>query len=216
MTAAIQPDPDGDLIGARRRLGDAVSRLIDPQPQLHQEQTVWLDSLYQQLWDALPGEQREGSRGAQSEAPLWIDAVDLKAEIDTAVSVWLSKPVIDLRDGDPPPLTVLRLQQLEDKGWRPQDVKAIEQIVGILEQWARNIKTLLNPLPKWTLPNPCPACGKAVVYRRDGGGDLVKTPALSVSATEGCRCLACRTYWAPDRFVFLARVLGSLPEGVLE
>jgi hypothetical protein len=54
------------------------------------------------------------------------------------------------------------------------------------------------------------------VYHRDSAGELVRQPALQIGVW-GCECMACRAFWAPDRFVFLARVLGyELPEGVLE
>jgi len=33
---------------------------------------------------------------------------------------------------------------------------------------------------------------------------------------EGCQCQSCRTTWSPERFVWLSRVLGSLPDNVLE
>jgi hypothetical protein len=204
---------DGSLPEARKRLEDAVSGLVDPQLQVVDGRTHWIDSAYTQLLEAIPGEQGSGHGVARSLPPMWIDAADLKHEIETATAAWLPKPVIDLLDGDATPIAALRLHQLEGKGWRPQDCKAMDQISGIVESWTASIKSLLSPIPRWSLPSPCPNCEKATVYRKDSAGEMVRQPALQVSTT-GCTCLACKTVWTPDRFVFLSKVLGSLPANV--
>ena len=61
---------DGDLPAARRNLDDAISALIDPKPETRHvddpdnpdgEGTTrieWLDALYVQLAEAIPGEKK--------------------------------------------------------------------------------------------------------------------------------------------------------------
>jgi hypothetical protein len=208
-------DEDGNLPEARRRLGDAVAKLCDPQATMVDEAVHWLDSLYVQLRESLPGDQGQGHGVARSLPNIWLDACDLLSEIDTAVAIWEPKVVIDV-SVEPPPMTVIRLRALEKRGWRPQDVRSIDQISGNLESWVGNIRQLLTPTPKWSLPNPCPACGTKQVYRKDSAGDLVRQPALQIGAM-GCECMRCHHMWAPQYFQHLASVLNyPLPEGVLE
>lgn len=213
----IPVEVDGSLPEAKRRLEDAVAGLCDPVSQVVDGQLLWCDSWYCQLREALPGEQGSGYSGiARSLPPCWIDAMELAAEIDTAVAIWEARPQIDVSDDDLPPMTVLRLQAIERRGWRPQDTKSMDQISGIVEAWAGAIKALLSPVPKWSLPNPCPACNTAVVYRKDSAGDVVRQPALQIGP-NGCECMRCHHIWAPTHFQHLASVLGyELPAGVLE
>lgn len=196
--------PDGALQPARRRLEDAVSALCDPKPVPTDQGTRWVDPLYQQLQDSLPGNRGTGGTNAGF-AGCWITALDLLTEIDTAVSAWQTTGID----------TPHRLALIETRSWRPQDCTSIDQITAACQAWAESIRTLLNPTPHWTLPSPCPACGTRTVYRHDSG-DQVRTPALQVGP-HGCQCGKCKTVWAPDKFVFLARLLGyELPDGVLE
>jgi hypothetical protein len=134
--------------------------------------------------------------------------VDLRNEIDVAVEAW--QPAFT---GVPP--SVGRLRCIQTRRWRPQDTRQIEQIANAVRAWADAVDALLNPPRHWTLPSPCPSCNTAIVYRRDSGGEMIRQPALQIDP-EGCFCTKCRAHWTPDKFVFLARVLGSLPENVLE
>ena len=207
--SAVQPVENGDgaLQPALQRFLDAITRLIEP---LHDyELKATAPSRYMQLRDALPGQQNTGGGVARSLPPLWLDAQQLLDEIDTAVSIWQAQPSCV-------PPTVGRLRVLEAKGWRPQDSKQLEQMADAIEAWAREIDALLHPEPKWHLPNPCPACGTKVVYRKDSAGETVRQPALQIGA-DGCTCQRCRHNWGPQLFQHLAAVLGyPLPSGVLE
>lgn len=222
--AVSQPrvNEDGNLPEARRKLSDAVSALIEPKPENRKmdDGTIrieWVDSLYDQLLDAVPGGQGNASRVPQSSPPMCLDAASLKAEIDTATSIWEPKPVIDASQPNIPPITIIRLQALEHRTWRPQDVRGIQQIATNINSWCESIKTMLNPTPQWTLPNPCPACNVAIVYRPNSAGEIVRKPALNISVGSGCICLNCHHEWAPAYFQHLARVMGyDLPAGVLE
>lgn len=202
---------DGNLPATLRQLEDAIETLTGPKRTLHNGKMKSGPSLYMQLWDAVSGENNNGGGsggGSKSRPPFWLDAFDLINEIDTAAEAW--QPAYD---GVPP--TVGRLRHLQARKWRPQDTRLIEQYAAAIQAWALSITELMNPTPKWTLPNPCPACGKHVVYRKDSAGETVRQPALQLGP-NGCHCHACHTVWAPDKFVFLARVLGSLPDNVLE
>lgn len=214
-----EPIEDGNLPEARRQLDYAISTLIDPKPQYTEAEagTVWLDPLYTQLQDALPGEKQHRSGVPRSQAPLWVDAVDLLREIDTKVTEWEPPwPPIPGDLTDPPAPTVLRLRVIQARTWRPQDTTTINTITATITTWTERITTLLTDTHVKTLSAPCPACDKQTIYRRDSAGELVRQPALQIT-TMGCICQACRTTWSPDLYLHLARVLGyDLPAGVLE
>ena len=216
VTAPKPADDGGDLPGAITKLREAISGLISPRPQLVQGGLAWIDSWYKQLSESTAGQQGKGHHGvAGSIVPLWTDAVVLRDEIDTAVAAWEPRPVIDASFDDQPPITVIRLSAISRRTWRPQDVSSIDQITDIVASWCREIRDKLNPPPKWSLPNPCPACNTAVVYRVQDG-ERIRQPALQIGP-NGCECAKCHTVWAPQYFQHLASVLGMpLPDGVLE
>lgn len=233
MTA--QPVEDGALQPAVNAFVDAVADLVEEVmsmagsrdcPDCHNEDCepdcethtcpghlTPTDSLYVQLYDAVNEGRTGGSHSTSRPRSLptgWIDAQQILDEIDTGIGFWQPTPV-DAEDLTTP----ARLRAMAKRTYRPQDVKELEQKTDILKAWCKDIRELFDPTPKWHLPNPCPSCAVAVVYRNDSGGDRVRQPALQIGP-DGCQCQNCRTVWAPDKFVFLARVLGSLPENVLE
>lgn len=209
MTAAQPIAEDGNLPAALRDLGDAIYTLCAPQQQ-HEDRLINAPCRYLQIQGAITGEQVNsgGGGGGKSRPPLWLDALDLVNEIDTAVEIW--QPAYT---GVPP--TVGRLHWFLQRKWRPQDVRQLEQATGIIKSWVEAIDQLLNPEPKWTLPSPCPACQTATVYRRDGSGEMVRQPALQIGPA-GCQCQRCKHTWEPSHFQLLAAALGyPLAEGVL-
>ena len=210
MTAATQPiAEDGNLPAALDRLEHAVHDLIEPQTMYVDGHAHYAPGPYLQLASATAGEQQGGGRGWLSKPPLWIDAVQLLMEIDTAVEIM--QPMFR---GVPP--TVGRLRCYITRKFRPQDCRMLDQVSGNLEAWNKQIDALLNPKPVKHFSAPCPACG-ATTARRHKDGEMVRVPALQVSAETGCTCLVCRYIWEPARFRLLAEVLGcSLPAGVLE
>lgn len=201
---------DGNLPAARTRLERAISALIDPQQTFLDGQLRRGASRYMLLWDATPGEQITGRRELSATAVTWIEALRLRIEIDTRVEI--TQPAYC---GVPP--TVGRLKHVLKRTWRPQDVGYVDKMAKAVEEWCVEIDELLNPTPKWTLPAPCPACGKSRVYKRDSAGETVRQPALQIGP-NGCYCAnpECDGYWAPEHFVFLSKLLGTLPENVLE
>ncbi|AAR26716.1 hypothetical protein PBI_CHE9D_104 [Mycobacterium phage Che9d] len=219
MTQPIEAD--GNIVEARKKLGIAISALIDPKPTTRQledgtSRIEWLDSLYDQLIDALPGGQGNASRVPQSSPPMCLDAVDIIRDIDTLTAQWEPRPNLDASVDNPQPIAVQRLQAIDKRQWRPQDTTLVEDITAQVDKWCDKITATLNPQRKWTLPNPCPACNTAVVYRKNSSGDPVRQPALQIGPL-GCECQNCHTTWGPEYFQHLAKVLGySLPQGVLE
>lgn len=209
MSVEARADEDGALQPALQGLDDALHSLTDPRQQLHNGQLLIGQSLYMQLWDAVSGESTNGGGaggGAKSRLPFWCDAFDLCHEIDQTVECW--QPMFT---GVPP--TVGRLQHLRARAWRPQDTRQLEQITSAVTAWAASIDELMNPKPKWSLPYPCPNCTTTHVYRRDSSGEMVRQYALALSP-EGCECIRCHAHWAPGQFMFLGRLLNTVPDNV--
>lgn len=224
------PAPDGDLRATRRTLADSIHKLVGRRT-LHIDrdvlgdhynprdpQVVWGDSLYHQLVDAVTAAQGTQHGGhARSLPTVHLSAVQLLTKIDKTVRTWQPDPGIF--DGDlatePTPETVRRLHLIADTTWRPQDCQLLAGWAKKINGWIDKIGEILDPTPMVTLSNPCPACGTAIVYRKDDAGETVRQPALQIGKT-GCECQHCHHTWSPDQYVFLARVLGGLPDNVLE
>src|ERR1700704_2512522 len=135
--------PDGNLTASLPALRSAISALIDPKPHYIDNTVRWVDSLYQQLIEAVPGEKCHRTGVNQSQPPLWVDASDLLRTIDSEVVRWQRNP--GPGDGDlshqrpPTPETVRRLRLIEARKWRPQDCAEIASITALIEQWALKI-----------------------------------------------------------------------------
>ena len=200
--------PDGNIVAAKRRLQSAVHKLTAPRPGQFQRTIVYAPSLYQCLINELAGTQGETRTPAKSLPPLWLDAVQLRTDIDRQVSRWCRKPGT----------TPTRLGVLSEKSWRPQDTDHVNLMSHMVSQWCETILTLLEPAKTVPIPDAaCPSCDKRLVYRRDSAGEMVRQAALKIVVNQGCTCQACGAYWAPEKFLFLSRLLGhDLPEGVLE
>jgi hypothetical protein len=124
-------------------------------------------------------------------------------DVDTAVAGWEphGKTTVD------------RLRQLAARGWRPQDCDVIGGYCDRIERWAASAAELLDETLAVTLEVPCPSCAASFAYRRDGAGDRVRVRALRVSEA-GCECQACKAFWGPEQFHWLARLLGCPPLAV--
>ena len=215
-------DTDGNIQAARKALDLAIHQLCNPQPQTADNGRIyWVDSWYVQLEDSVPGQKQYGTGISRSEPPLWTDAVDLLNDIKVKVASWEPHWPIPLPslwqfayDDESP--VVLRLRVLNQRRWRPQDSRTVDRYAADICGWVRQIKELLNPTPRWHLPNPCPACDTRWVYRMNSSGERVRQPALNIGE-RGCQCGHCGHVWAPEFFSHLANVLGyPLAEGVLE
>lgn len=196
---------DGNIQAARTKLGRAVQRFTAPRLAVYHDATVTAPSLYHQLAAELGGTQGETRTPAKSLPPCWLDAVQLKFDVDSQTLRWCNKP------GTTPE----RLQMLSFQTWRPQDHDHVTLMARTVDGWAEKYIALLDPEAVKYLTEPCPSCGKSIVHRRDSAGDLVRQPALKVTKL-GCDCQACPAFWPPEKFLFLCKLLGfDLPEGVL-
>lgn len=205
---------DGALQPARERLSAAISALIDPQRvTLPEGRHTWLDSTYQMLVDSCYEKHSLGGGRSQPASPLFLDATDCRYEIDDLVRHEHPMPTPALEWEHP---TVLRLQKIDERTWRPQDTRHIIEFAAELERLTKKAESLLDPATLWYLPNPCPLCGKSTVYV-DNSGDQVRRPALQLTV-DWCRCgnVDCEGFWPNREFSFLGRLLGfQPPEGVI-
>lgn len=200
--------PDGNIQAARNRLEIAVKRLCSPQTCIHYHHTLTAPCLYDQLAASLAGRQGETRTPAQSLPPAWVDALQLRTEIDTQTRKWLTRSNLPTTD---------RLRILMDRTWRPQDTQHVTAMARTVAGWCESILHLLDPESRKYIAAACPSCGRRNVYKRDTAGEIVRQPALVVITNVGATCQHCDAHWSPDRYMFLCRLLGfDLPEGVLE
>ena len=203
-------DPSENLPAALDRLYTAVAALIDPRKELHGDTLMAAPSLYDELLGELPAQKNRdtGYTAAhkRSAAPVWLDALDLRTDIDHTIRTW--HPA-----GDTMPQ---RLHAHAAAAWRPQDARLLEQHADQLHGFALSIRSLLDPAHVKHLNVACPACSATHVYRMVAG-ERVRQPALQLVAETGCTCQACKAFWSPQHYLLLCRVLGfDLPAGVLE
>ena len=199
---------DGNIQAAHTRLKRAVDRLCQPNLGTHRNATVTAPSLYEQLCSDLAGIQGDNKTPAKSLPPIWIDAAQLKQDIDKQAAKWEPK-----RHRSTPQ----RLIILAEQTWRPQDTRHVNTITRTITRWADSIVHLLDPQSVKHISAPCPSCGRTTVYRRDDAGEVVRQPALRIVTNQGCTCAHCDAHWSPDKYMFLCTLLGfDLPEGVLE
>ena len=198
---------DGNIGAARTKLDRAFRRLFDKRVAVYHDRTLYAPSLYDQLRSDLAGTQGDTRTPAKSLPPIWIDASMLLTTVDTQVHTWFPKP------GS----TLARMGSLVANSWRPQDTAKVTDMARTVDGWAESIIHLLDPRAQVHITAPCPSCGKAIVYRRDSGGDLVRQEALKWTPNAGFQCQACKASWSPEQTLFFAKLLGiELPAGVLE
>lgn len=213
---------DENLAPAREQLATAIHNLIDPRRvTLPTGRHTWLDSVYQELADAVYERHGTGQGGTEPGGGLWLDASECLTAIDRlAQAEHPQHPGYapqDRRERRLTAPTVLRLQAVDDRRWRPQDAPHIREVATNLERLTLRAENLLSPPTVWYLPNACPLCGADHVYVADAG-DQVRRPALQIT-TDYCRCGApnCDGYWPASRFQFLGALLGyRKPVGVIE
>lgn len=198
--------PDGNITAAKTRLVQAVARLCDPRTTLIAGHPHTADSLYDTLRSDIAGRQGETKTPAKSLPPIWIDASMLITTIDRQSRSWQPRG-----DG-----TCHRLRLLSWRPWRPQDHDRVTAISRDITGWCDQIGSMLDPISRKSITAACPSCGRRHVYRKDSAGEMVRRDALEITAA-GCVCLHCDAAWAPDRYLWLIKLLGfDLPAGVLE
>lgn len=187
---------------ARRRLSDAVHALADRQPQWIDGVCRWADPLYTRLRGSMRGApMQSGRRVPDSRLPCRTDILTWLIDVDMTVAEWQPQG-----SG-----TVDRLYRLQEKPYRPEDCELLDSYREQLVKWTTAATDMLGDVPP-TVPLrlPCPACSSTTAHRRDGAGDYVRVPALQLSEA-GCVCLKCAASWPPDKFHFLASLLGCKP-----
>jgi hypothetical protein len=198
---------DGNIVAAHIKLTRAVDRLCEPRTAVYHDKTRYSLSLLRQLEEDLAGTQGDTRTPAKSLPPLWIDAAQLRIDMESKTRSWCSK-----ERGIP-----ARLGHLAGSSWRPQDTDHVTDMAKTVDGWCETIMHLLDPESVKHISAACPSCGRAFVYRKDSAGETVRQPALKVVTETGCTCQACDATWTPDRYMFLCKLLGfALPEGVLE
>ena len=208
IVTVTAPTEESSLPDAIDQLYVATAALIDPIKQLVNGAVMAAPSLYQALVGEIPARSGDGTnRGiARSLPTVWVDALDLRNQIDDRVKVWQPK-------GSSTPG---RLRLLASRRWRPQDTRVVKDHAAEIQQWSMSITAILEPQPVKTIAAACPACGSRYQYRMQAG-ERVRTAALSITASVGCTCGVCGSHWQPERFLFLCRLLGfAKPQGVLD
>lgn len=204
------------LAGVLESFRDAVHDLVGTRAgSIHTDdgyRRVAGDSLYVLMRESITGVVREseGSSEKRSTPPLWLDCSSWSDTVDRDVKSWWLDS-----EGPSEHATVNRLFNMADAGWTPEHVETLKTATRIISKWITKAETLLDGERRFDLVASCPACGEAHSLRRDSAGELVRQPALQVSA-QGCVCLSCEAYWGPERFLMLAAALGCNDIGVLE
>lgn len=187
----------------------AIRTLIDPDITYANGSVYRAPSLHRQLAAAIPGQQGSGGHTSRSMPPLWCDAVDVLADIDHHVTIWL--PL----HGETTQTRLRCLHRL--RKWKQHDVDFLNAARKKLRYWERRITELLDPESVKYISAACPACGATTVHRQDSAGETVRAPALQLVTERGCTCIECGTHWAPEYYLFLCQLLEfELPAGVLE
>jgi hypothetical protein len=173
-------------------LDQSVSQLVGPRHDYIASRYVTRASRYQELRDSLAGQQGAHGGHARSMPTIWIDAEMVLIELDRTVAGWAHGQG-----------TADRLTRLCEANWRPQDLGLIAAYTKACLSWAAHIDELLDPKRVWTLDDPCPACERAWIYRKDSAGESVRSRALTVTV-ERATCRGCNESWPS---MFLIRML---------
>lgn len=208
--------PDESLPAALDALHAAVERLTDPRKECVDGAMYEAPSLYAELLREIPATSVGGdsymTRHHRSKAPVWLDALDLRHQIDTRITTWATPDKTSRRREVSIPAL---LRAYASRSWRPQDSRMLTEQATELQGFALAILALLEPAHIKTLSAPCPSCEKRWVYRMHAG-EQVRQPALTIIAAEGCRCQACGATWLPEHYLLLCKVLGfDLPQGIV-
>lgn len=202
-------DAESTLPDAVDALYRAVGELVDPIKRLVGGTVLAGPSPYEDLLAEIPASTAgDSSRGvAKSRPVVWVDALDLRIEIDTRTAQ------LHPEGQDTPQ----RLRGLAAKRWRPQDTRIVRDAATEIAAWRVSIRALTDPQHVKQIAAPCPACGTRWVYRTSASaGETIRQPALQLITDTGCTCQNCRSFWPPDRYLFLCKLLGfAAPAGVI-
>jgi len=224
MTTTSEPIPAdprqlrATLDNMRAALVDLVEPIVKKQPRDDGRATEHIaPSLLDQLRRAVAnGSGRPGGPRRSAPIPISADAYDLLRRIEQG-SHWL----VQHRGGDPVHDSIEgRLRSVVSHLGRTIELHPAEQTTADLRAWARSISVLFDPPKRWHIAKKCPACKKDVVQVWDATfSEYTRRPALEIEfdytglkpRAKRCRCVACNEEWPPDKFEFLAQVLGCEP-----
>jgi hypothetical protein len=159
MPATVETN--GDLPAARRRLRYAVDALIEPQPHIISRDDgthpiTWLDSLLDQLYEAVSGQTGERS-GGQSSVPVWTDVLEVIAELSAKAAEWLPEwPQPDISTDHPEPAVIARLKALRARKWTVEDANKVNGIADTLRGSRNAAARNSTPNPSSTSWPPTP------------------------------------------------------------
>jgi len=199
---------EAELPAALDELYRAVGALVDTRKQMLGGVIRAAPSLYELLLGEIPAKRgdRETRGVARSLPNCFLDAIDLRVQIDGRV-----KAMHPAGRSTPE-----RLRALAVKRFRPQDTRQVREYAAELQSFALSIRALAEPAHVKEIAQPCPSCGKRYWYRQNSSGEKVRTASLQLVTEQGCTCLSCKAFWPPERFLWLARVLGhDAPAGVV-
>lgn len=208
MTVSDGPD-EQSLPDAIDQLHAAIGALVDPIKQMVGGAMLAGRSPYDDLVGEIPAKPTGDtySHGVGRSRPtVWVDAVDLKNNIDTRAKQ------MHPHGGTTPE----RLRALASRKWRPQDTRRIRDHTAEIQSWRFSIRSLIEPEHVKQISAPCPSCNQQWIHRQLAG-ERIRRPALQLIISQGCTCGACGAHWPPDKYLFLCRLLGlDAPEGVLD
>lgn len=197
------------LPAALDQLYAAVGGLIDTRKEQLGSVIREAPSLYELLLGEIPAKRGDGETRsvARSLPNCFLDAIDLRVQIDGRV-----KAMHPAGRSTPERLRALAVQR-----FRPQDTRQVLEYAAELQSFALSIRGLTEPEHVKEISQECPSCGKRYWYRKDASsGEQIRTAALQLIPSQGCTCLVCKAFWPPERFLWLARVLGNdAPAGVV-
>lgn len=209
-----------ELREAVRELDRAVHELIGARVMHDDQGTFTAPSILTELCSHLHQRPRQpgGKTMFESQPALWLDAFDLKSEIEASVRTWAG------RSGDAQSL----LDDLTRDSYATHHASWLRAVARQIAGFAARAAALLSDQPReLNLKDPCPAvvdgavCGATVHLRHVDGPDepALRTTALVVSLDPsmmptGVRCRECGSRWEQYEVMSLGDTLRSRREQV--
>ena len=198
--------PEQELAHWVGELSDAVDYLMLDRVEFVDDHLSRLSSRYDSLKNGEPESaplESGHSPAAGSRPTIWTAAISLVHELNLWAAARTDTRPIDSG-----------IRELATFSWAPEQVRIVREYTRDLRVFGARAEGVLNPASTRHISAPCPACGYTHVYVPSESGERVRVPALTLT-TQLCECRACHATWAPDQFLFLARVLECpLPEGL--
>lgn len=196
-----------------------------------------MDGLLQQLREAVFGGM-EGGSGSQFGSKLPIDpaAEDLLNEIDVQAAEALARidrrptpfghteSYVRLWAGQVDEDAVMIVSSKESLEFDPADplkpvvIRVLHEYTALqlVRRWVARIEDFFNPAKAREIQAPCPSCGTRYVYRQKDGATAQSAALVFVLDKETgdsieARCQAdhCGVSWPPDKFLYLAELIGA-------